>query len=48
MTKLIAFDGSIFAGWNGKSQELGLEVTNTAISGAQFDNRDRRKQRCNN
>lgn len=53
MTKLIAFGDSIFAGWNGKSQDsndqripeligqaLGWEVTNTAISGAQFDDRD--------
>ena len=50
MTKLIAYGDSIFAGWNGKSndskdqripeqigQMLGWEVTNTAISGAKFD-----------
>ena len=53
MTKLIAYGDSIFAGWNGKSQDsndqripeligqaLGWEVTNTAISGAQFDDRN--------
>ncbi len=52
MTKLIAFGDSIFAGWNGKTQDtsdqripeligkaMGWDVTNTAISGAKFDDR---------
>ncbi|MGM9907334.1 SGNH/GDSL hydrolase family protein [Limosilactobacillus sp.] len=54
MTKLIAFGDSIFAGWNGKSQDsndqripeligkaMGWEITNTAISGAKFDDSDK-------
>lgn len=53
MTKLIAYGDSIFAGWNGKSQDssdqripeligkaMGWDVTNTAISGAKFDDRN--------
>lgn len=53
MAKLIAFGDSIFAGWNGKSQDssdqripeligkaMGWDVTNTAISGAKFDDRN--------